>query len=642
MSGLAGILVAGGDGGSASSLLPDFEKMMASLAHRGRHSTATWKGSAGFLGALVLHTTPESERERQPLEDAESGLVIVWDGRLDNREELLSQLAEPGEQVGDAALVLRAFKRWNENAVPRLLGDFAFVIWDPRRQTLFAARDALGLKPFFYSAAPGRFYFASEVQALARLRGVSAEPDDETIGEFLLGWTDFPLVQRTFYRHITRLPPAHLLRWGAGHFEIDRYWRVDPARRVKYSRREDYVQEFGRLFAQAVECRLRSSSRVAIFLSAGLDSGAVCAAASKAAAPGAGLRAYSLSRPDALDESAFASRLAQDLRLECERVPLAASGDLSELAACLARHGSPFLEEGWTQEASLLRRAAQDGARVALTGDGGDELFNDPWAYMADLLRGLRWVKLAREIGPRSRYYQRTRLEALRHALSELAPEWSLRLWRRLRPRAMPPWIDPRFADRIGLAEQLRAVRSRLPFRSICAETGHHALTRGRMVLMHEQREWAAAQHGVEYRFPFYDRRLIEFLLAIPYERKSEGGQPKSLLRSVPGLLPQALAEQQEKADTAGLIESLLRRELGVALEALFQSPPPRAAAYIVGGEVRKCCREFLEGADNRQKAVWVISCFFLWIQQVALGITVAAQGKEPSGEDRTHQASAR
>jgi asparagine synthase (glutamine-hydrolysing) len=322
-------------------------------------------------------------------------------------------------------------------------------------------------------------------------------------------------------------------------------------------------------------------------------------------------------------------------------VPLVASGDLSELAACLARHGSPFLEEGWTQEASLLRRAAQDGARVALTGDGGDELFNDPWAYMADLLRGLRWVKLAREIGPRSRYYQRTRLEALRHALSELAPEWSLRLWRRLRPRAMPPWIDPRFADRVGLAEQLRAVRSRLPFRSICAETGHHALTRGRMVLMHEQREWAAAQHGVEYRFPFYDRRLIEFLLAIPYERKSEGGQPKSLLRSVPGLLPQALAEQQEKADTAGLIESLLRRELGVPLEALFQSPPPRAAAYIVGGEVRKCCREFLEGADNRQKAVWVISCFFLWIQHAALGITVAAQGKEPSGEDRTHQASA-
>ena len=641
MSGLAGILVAGGDGGSASALFPDFEKMMASLAHRGRDSIATWKGASGFLGALALHTTPESERERQPLEDAETGLVIVWDGRLDNRDELLPQLAQSGEPVGDAALVLRSFKRWNENCVPRLLGDFAFAIWDPRRYTLFAARDALGLKPFFYSAAPGRFYFASEVQALARLRGVSAEPDDETIGEFLLGWTDFPLVQRTFYRHIERLPPAHLLRWGAGQFEIDRYWRVDPARRVKYSRREDYAQEFARLFTQAIECRMRSSSRVAVFLSAGFDSGAVCAAASKAAAPGSGLGAYSLARADAHDESAFASRLAQDLGLECERVPLSPSGNLAELASNLARHGSPFFEEGWTQEANLLRRAAKDGVRVALTGDGGDELFNDPWAYLTDLFRNLRWIKLAREIGPLSRYHQRTPLEALRHALPELAPEWSLHLWRRLRPRTIPAWIDPRFAERIGLVEQLRAVRSRPPFRSICAQTAHHALTRGRMVLMHEQREWAAAQHGVEYRFPFYDRRLIEFLLAIPYERKSEGGQPKSLLRSVPGLLPQALAEQQEKADSAGLTENLLRRELGGALETLFQSPPPRATAYIRPGEASRCCREFLEGADDRQKTVWVLSCFFLWIQNVALGITNAAQGKEPSSEKRIHQSSA-
>lgn len=641
MSGLAGILTAGGEAAPPGALLPKFEQMMASLAHRGPAAASTWKGAAGLLGAFSLHTTPESARESQPLEDAESGLVIVWDGRLDNRDDLLSQLASPGEQPGDAALVLRAFARWNENSVPRLLGDFAFAIWDSRQGILFAARDVFGLKPFFYSAGPGRFYFSSEVQALARLAGVSPEIDDETIGEFLLGWTDFPRVNRTFYRHIERLPPAHWLRWSAGRLEIERYWRADPGRRVRYPSREDYAQEFGRLFTQAVACRLRSSSPVAVFLSAGLDSGAVCAAAARLSAPAVGLRAYSVAREDDRDESAFASRVAQELGVPCDRVPLASCGDMTALASRLARHASPFFEEGWAQEENLLGRAARDGLRVVLTGDGGDELFNDPWAYIADLVRGLRWAKLLREIGPRARYYQRSPLRALRSALPYLAPAWSTRLGRRLRPRALPPWLDPRFADRINLAERLCEARSRLPFDSFCAETGHHALTRGRMVLMHEQREWAAAQQGIEYRFPYYDRRLIEFLLAIPFQRKSEGGQPKSLLRSVPGLLPAALVAQDHKADYAGLAESALREQLGDALRVQFHEQPPRATAYVRPAEAQQYCREFLAGADDRERTVWLLSCFFLWIHAAPLGIIAAVQGKEHSGEKRVQQASA-
>jgi asparagine synthase (glutamine-hydrolysing) len=637
MSGLAGILTAGGEATPPAALLPEFEQMMASLAHRGRDAIATWKGDGGVLGALALHSTPESASERQPLEDAESGLVIVWDGRLDNRGDLLPQLASPGEQPGDATLVLRAFAKWNENSVPRLLGDFAFAVWDSRHKNLFAARDALGLKPFFYSAGAGRFYFASEVQALARLPSISPEPDDETIGEFLLGWTDFPRINRTFYRQIERLPPAHVLRWSTGRLEVERYWRVDPRRRERYASGEDCEREFGHVFTQAVECRLRSSSPVAVFLSAGLDSGAVCAAAARLRAPGTGLQAYSVARGDARDESAFASKVSQEMGVTCSRVPLAAGGDLAALAARLARHASPFFEEGWMQEENLLQRAARDGARVVLTGDGGDELFNDPWAYVADLVRTVRWAKLLRELRSHARYYQKSPLEALRSALPYLAPARGTRLWRRLKSRQLPAWIDLRFADRIGLAGHLREVRARLPFDSVSADTDHHALTRGRTVLMHEQREWTAAQQGLEYRFPFYDRRLIEFLLAIPYQRKSEGGQPKSLLRSVPGLLPASLIAQQEKADDAGLAESSLRSQLGEALRILFEDPPHRAAAYIRPGEARKFCREFLDGADNQQKTVWLLSCFFLWIQNGPMSIKEGVLGKERRGEERGH-----
>jgi asparagine synthase (glutamine-hydrolysing) len=184
-------------------------------------------------------------------------------------------------------------------------------------------------------------------------------------------------------------------------------------------------------------------------------------------------------------------------------------------------------------------------------------------------------------------------------------------------------------------------VRARLPFDSICAETDHHALTRGRMVLMHEQREWAAAQQGIEYRFPFYDRRLIEFLLAVPYQRKSEGGRPKSLLRDVPGLLPPALAAQHEKVNYAGLAESSLRAQLGEGLRVLFEDPPPRAAGYVRLGEARRVCQQFLQGAVNQQKTVWVLCCFFLWIHSAPLGIKVAVLGKERNREKGVHQTSA-
>ncbi|NDQ56907.1 MAG: hypothetical protein GZ088_07525 [Acidipila sp.] len=633
MGGLAGIVVSGGEFAPPMNLLPQFEQMMASLAHRGgTDPDATWHGPGGLLGALTLsRATPE----RPLLEDPESGLILAWHGRLDNRLELLTELVEPGEQPGDAAIVLRAFKRWNENCVSKLIGDFAFALWDPRTRALFAARDALGLKPFFYSSGPGSFYFFSEVQALARLPGVSAEVNDETVGEFLLGWTDFPRIERTFYRQIERLPPAHWLRWSAGRLEIERYWRVDPARRLRFPRREDYVQEFGRLFTQAVACRLPSTMKVGVFLSAGLDSGAVCSIAAKVRPGGAGLRAYSISLEGTAaltkatgDESVYAARVAQELGIACDRVPLSRSADLGELSSRLSRHASPFFEEGWAHEENLLRRVAKDGLEVVLTGDGGDELFNDPGAYVADLVRSLRWAKLAVEIGARARYYQRTPLDALRRALPGVVPTWGIRAWRSWKPRALPSWIDPCFADRIGLSEQLREVRSKLPFSSLSADADHHALTRGRMTLMHEQREWAAAQHGIEYRFPFYDRRLIEFLLAIPYELKSEGGQPKSLLRKLPGISPLVLAANREKVDYGGRAESILREQLGEALGHLFQNPPPAAQMYVRTAQAQTLCQEFLAGADNQEKPVWILACFFLWIQHAVLGINKDGQGE--------------
>ncbi len=634
MSGIAGILVNDSAEPAPLALLPAFRRMIDSLAHRGPDGAGTWQGTGCLLGALAFHTTPESSTERQPIEDPQSGLVLVWDGRLDNRRELLEKLGEPGESLSDAALVLRAFIRWTENCVARLTGDFAFAIWDPQCRSLFTARDPLGIRPFFYFSEGSRFCFASEVQSILRLSDVPAELDEVMIGDFLVGWADFAQPERTFLRAVRRLLPAHWLRWTAGRVEVHRYWRVEAERRLRYPRREDYAEEFGKLFREAVECRMRARSPVGVFLSGGLDSGAVISAAARLPGASRVLRAYTIALSDERDESAVASRVTGELGVEHIRVPFARGNSLEGVASRLERQASPFMEEGWIQEANLFTRAAADGVRVVLTGDGGDEMFNFPWAYVADLVRRGRWGKLLRELGPFARYHHRTPVEMLRLGLPLLAPGAVRRFWKRLKWREAPTWIDPRFAERIELVNRLRQMRPRLQFDSLSADADHHSFTRGRMVLMHEQREWAAAQHGVEYRFPFYDRRLLEFLLAVPWERKTESGRPKSLLRDATGILPASLRELREKADCARGSEQNLREAAGEALRLLFDNPPPRALDCVRGREARRLCREFLAGVDEVQKTVWILACFFLWIRSTPFGIKDTVLGKEWNCEE--------
>jgi asparagine synthase (glutamine-hydrolysing) len=641
MSGIAGLLATESFTAAGASLAAPFGTMMAALRHRGRDLAGTWEreGCAlGVLGSRGEGTSPESYAQRQPLEDEASGRVLVWDGRLDNREELLDLLARPGERLSDAEIVLRAFARWGQDCVPRLLGDFAWALWDLRRRTLFAARDPLGLRPFFYAAGSGFFAFASEVNALLDLPGISREPDEVMLGDFLLGWSDFSDPERTFHRHVRRLLPAHHMFWTAEGFEQRRYWRVDPERRLRYQRREEYGEQFGELFGKAVACRAISPAPVAVFLSGGLDSGAVLSAAARAAG-GQALRAYTIGVPGTQDESDRAAGAARELGVPFERLPFLSANPLEGLGTQLARQGSPFLQEGWTEESRLLACAAAGGARVVLTGDGGDELFNSPEAYVADLLRAGSVAQCLRVLGTLAHYHQKTSPELLQQSLRLLVPAGVIGLWRRLKWRRPPPWIEPRFAERTGLLRRIQSTAELLPFGSLCAALDYSALTRGRAVALLEQQEWAASQHGIEYRQPFYDRRLIEFLFAIPWERKSEDGRPKSLLLGVPGLVPSCLGDLREKADYGGLIESCLRREGGESLRRVFRPLDTEVSRYVVVDRAAGMMESFLGGHDGTQRTVWLLACFFLWIQQGRLGITRASVLEGCCSEDGVQEA---
>src|SRR5881296_3903808 len=227
VSGIAGLWRLDGRPGEPAEL----DGMLARLAHRGPDGTGAWREGRVALGHGMLHTTPESLREQQPLVGTRGDLVLVADARVDNRAELCSLLPAPSDAT-DAELILAAYERWGEACPEHLLGDFAFAIWDGRTQRLFCARDHFGVKPFYYHHRPGRlFALASEIKGLLVLPDVPRRLNETRVADYLV-----PLLEDkeiTFYEEIVRLPPAHHMTVSRDGVRIERYWALDPSREIR-------------------------------------------------------------------------------------------------------------------------------------------------------------------------------------------------------------------------------------------------------------------------------------------------------------------------------------------------------------------------------------------------------------------------
>jgi len=629
LSGIAG--VAGSS--RPEALQSSLETLLNAMAHRGGATLPSsgrpsavlreaagigrglpWAGQGCALGIQFLPHTPEDAFDKQPLRDPESGCVLVWDGRLDNREELAAAMGMGAGETADSGMALRAYLQWKEECPARLLGDFAFAVWDPRTQALFAARDIMGVRPLFYCCTPGQFALASEVQALLALPGVSRTPDEVMAGEALLWWSPFYPIEHTFFRDVRRLPPAHRLRWDASGPRVERYWDIDRGRQIRYARKEAYEEQYAELLRRGVACRLRTLRPAGIFLSGGMDSSAVACVTGQLSTPGSP-RAFHLQLiDDANDESPLAEMVARQANLPLHVCPLRGENVLGELEPYLHLHAVPLADLAFSNDLSLLHLAAQQGCGAVLTGDANDELFNFTWAYVADLLRGGRWVRLGRTLGPYARYYGRTPLFYLRNSLRYAVPRPLLWLWRHARRRSAPAWVVPDFARRSGLLERLRALPPALGFSSFSKQEDYVSLTRGRRVIVDEKRELEAARLGLEFRFPFYDRRMLEFMFAVPWQDKVDGWVVKPFLRRAPGLLPPELQQIRRKASYAGYETRLRRNQDWNSLRPLFDAPPSGAGDFIHLPEARRIARDFLDsGARTELQTFLTLSVFLLW-----------------------------
>jgi asparagine synthase (glutamine-hydrolysing) len=582
------------------------------------------------LGHALLATTNESKNEIQPA-SLDGKFWIVADARIDARDELLNALTSAGHPAGpdttDAALILQAYRAWGRDCVHRLLGDFAFAIWDADARTLFCARDRFGIKPFYYAEAGAQFIFSNVLDCIRLHPDVSAELNEAAVADFLLFGLNCD-VNATTFREIQRLPPAHTLSISPESIHIERYWSAPIDGRVRYKDTRAYVEHFKELFRLAVSDRMRAG-RVGLLMSGGLDSATVAATARDLSVQtGAALHAFTVVYESlfADDEGGYARQLAEALTIPIE---------------CIAADSLlPF--GGWPQEgepASNLRNKEVDGhamawpepvddpfiaglfvqfrsiakcCRVALSGDGSDNLMHfEMWPYAKSLVRESDWGTLARQMPP----YLRKRRSPLPGAFrrvkrafgkDDVTPEF-------------PKWLSPEFVERLGLktrAAQWRELPKNRPHPLL--PRGHASLALPQWSNLFEMQSPGVTHCPVEMRHPFLDLRVVNFLLSLPpFPLYME----KKMLREVLiGRVPESVRLRKKTPLSGNPLQQHIRRE-----EATWMSNvkwTKEMESYVDTSKLERILRTESKSSDLKPKLNRIESavrpiCLNFWLQSM-------------------------
>lgn len=568
--------------------IPLLGRLAKALAHRGSDGEGFHTDGPVGLACRRFSVTPESATEIQPIVDP-SGIALVFDGRLDNRDELLPALSRcPGisARSPDPALVLAAYHTFGIQFMERLLGDFALGLFDPGRQRLVLARDAIGLRPLYYYRSADLFLFASEIKAILAHPQVPTRPNDEALAEFLiLGPGGGCAREATFFDHVCRVVPAHTAIVTVDGFVSRRYWDFDPAHQIRFRSFEQYTDAFRHYFSQAVQRRLRSSRPVAVSVSGGLDSSAIyCVAETlRRGHPGRfpSLQGASSTFEDGTpsDEKAYLSAIERSYDVAIERIPSRSSGLLDDCTAAVWHIEAPLIGAQWNNGHAFLRSVERRGAKVLLTGSWGDQFLFD-FAYLMDLVASGAWGRIVRHLREYGRWCTDVpRVEFVKGFLKSLVIEHAPK-----RLRSSVRYVRSRRHASKGPGWYARGFRNLAPYRARSQEAmvwGAFATSHARSlyrearsdyhVLCMEWNNKVAAMHGLEMAFPFLDRDLISFLMAIPGEVQHQDGVPKAILReAVRDVLPNAIANRTGKADFTDFVNEGLVRDYPRLVDLLW------------------------------------------------------------------------
>ena len=526
-------------------------KALERMSSRAVDGAELWIDGAAALGCALSRVAPESAAENQPARSADT--ICVLDGRIDNREELLAALKEHpacGPKSPDSDLVLAAYDFYGDDLPSRLEGDFALAIFDRRRRRLIVARDRIGVRPLCWARFAKSFVFASDAKAILAMIDCKLAPDEEMLAEFVLYFPSSEAKQRTFFKAVASLPPAHLAIAADGRVEVRRYFEFDTRREVRLRGFDEYAEAFGDLFRRSMRRRLRSGHPIAVSVSGGLDSSYIFCVADREAGlrPGIfGLNHRGFSGTSS-DEAKYVEELERWCRCPIEKLDPAPG--FIETASDYAWHSeSPDIEGMGTMHHRLMRRARERGARLLLTGHWGDQLLVS-WDYLFDLLRRGRWMLFAR-------HYRAWKLppamfarSLARELVDSWMPRWCGAIARRIRANREGPWQASWFTPRF---RELLRDRFTAPRLARLGGSSHAwaAYLQCRLSYQVHCMEWnsrVSGSAGLEMAFPFLDADVVQFLMGIPGEMQARDGIARNLMRkAMRGIAPDAIVDRRDK-----------------------------------------------------------------------------------------------
>ena len=600
------------------------ESMTAALVHRGPDGGGAYCDAHVGLGARRLSII-DLERGDQPIANEDGSVRVVHNGEIYNYRTLREGLRRRGHGLSsscDTEILVHLYEEHGLDFVRELRGMFAVALWDAPERRLILARDPFGIKPLYYAERDGELWFASELRALMREPGLSRELDLAALESFL-AFNSIP-APLTIFRAARKLPAGHMLVWSDGQTSVEEYERPRPA--AAHETRTEPVE----VLAEELRNRLRDSIRahlvadvpVGVLLSGGVDSSAITALAAEATGPG--LQTFSVGfRERSFDELEMARTIAARYRTDHHEVVLQPQG--AELLEDVVRAFDEPFGDSSALPTYLVARLAASHVKVALSGEGADELFGGYYTYVADLL--------APRIG---------RAASLAAPLVELLPSSSRKVsldykakrfvrGARLQPLERHHAWREIFSDEARAELLMPAMRSGHdplePYRACYAETdGAERLARLqdvdlRVYLVDDllvKADRAGMAHSLEVRVPFLDRSVASFAQSLPTALKVRGLAKKRLLRrAVEPLVPKAVVTGRKQGFSIPAA-AWLRGELEPFAREVLSEPKLREQGYFEPRAVTRLMDRHVSGREDLSRQLWGLLAFSLWLDSVA------------------------
>jgi len=606
------------------------ERMCDALFHRGPDDQGIFSEKEVTLGMRRLAVI-DCQGGRQPISNEDASVWIVFNGEIYNFHEIRSGLARRGHKFttsSDTEVIVHLYEEYGEECLNHLRGMFAFAVWDREKETLFLARDRLGIKPLFYTFDGKCLVFASEVRALLSA-GISTDGLDPGALNDFLTYLYVP-APKSMFRSIRKLPPGHTLTYCRGKIRIRRYWNLhlqEGHSRLTGRREAEYREEAESLLRESVRMHLVSDVPLGAFLSGGMDSGSLVALMSEYTAGPVKTFSIGYGEEDASYNELDSARMTADFFGADHHEFILQPDVVSLIPEIIRAMGEPFADSS-AIPTYLISRETKRYVTVALSGIGGDEVFTGYPRYLG--------VRL-------SRIYDSVPYSVRRYLFSPLAG----RLPESTRSRNVAGWIK-RFV-RGGLMDPVSRYLSWISFFSpemkgalysddfkdllvSCDETDIHRTFMGQETKLDEVQRVSyldlntylpddllfmgdamSMAHSLELRVPFCDHHLIEFMINVPAKIKMNGWHLKGMLKSMmKDVLPREILMKKKQGFMVP-IGAWFKRDLQGFVRETLLSQQAMGRGVFNAGFVERMIEDHFQGRQVLTHQIWALLTFEIW-----------------------------